>query len=56
MARFFSTTKNEVEKRKHGFGAREMEHSSTFHNIYWPSGLISRYHIKRIWSIQNLRV
>ena len=47
---------NQVEKRKHGFGAREMEHSSTFHKIYWPSGLISRYHIKRIGPIQHLRV
>ena len=42
---------NQVEKRKHGFGAWEMEHSSTFPNIYWPSGLISRYHIKRIGPI-----
>ena len=47
---------NQVEKRKHDFGVWEMEHSSTFLNIYWPSGLISRYHIKRIGPIQHLRV
>ena len=42
---------NQVKKRKHRFGARKIEHSSTFNNIYWPSGLISRYHIRRIGPI-----
>ena len=42
---------NQVEKRKRGFGAWEMEESSTFLTIYWPTGLISRYHVKRIGPI-----
>ena len=42
---------NQVEKRKRNFGAWEMEEGSTFLTIYWPSGLISRYHIKRIGPI-----
>lgn len=42
---------NQVEKRKRGFGAWEMEEGSTFLTIYWPSGLISRYHVKRIGPI-----
>ena len=42
---------NQVEKRKRGFGAWEMEEKSTFLTIYWPSGLISRYHVKRIGPI-----
>jgi hypothetical protein len=42
---------NQVEKRKRGFGAWEMEQGSTFLTIYWPSGLISRYHVKRIGPI-----
>ncbi|MBT5048411.1 MAG: hypothetical protein HOM58_07900 [Rhodospirillaceae bacterium] len=42
---------NQVEKRKRGFGAWEMEEGSTFLSIYWPSGLISRYHVKRIGPI-----
>lgn len=42
---------NQVEKRKRGFGAWEMEQGSTFLTVYWPSGLISRYHVKRIGPI-----
>ena len=42
---------NQVEKRKRGFGAWEMEAESTFLTIYWPTGLISRYHVKRIGPI-----
>jgi hypothetical protein len=42
---------NQVEKRKRGFGAWEMEEESTFLTIYWPTGLISRYHVKRIGPI-----
>lgn len=42
---------NQVEKRKRGFGAWEMDQGSTFLTIYWPSGLISRYHVKRIGPI-----
>ena len=42
---------NQVEKRKRNFGAWEMENESTFLTIYWPSGLISRYHVKRIGPI-----
>ena len=42
---------NQVEKRKRNFGAWEMEESSTFLTIYWPTGLISRYHVKRIGPI-----
>ena len=42
---------NQVEKRKRNFGAWEMEYGSTFLTIYWPSGAISRYHVKRIGPI-----
>ena len=42
---------NQVEKRKRGFGAWEMEEGSTFLTVYWPTGLISRYHVKRIGPI-----
>lgn len=42
---------NQVEKRKRGFGAWEMEQGSTFLTVYWPTGLISRYHVKRIGPI-----
>ena len=42
---------NQVEKRKRNFGAWEMEEGSTFLTIYWPSGLISRYNVKRIGPI-----
>lgn len=42
---------NQVEKRKRNFGAWEMEVDSTFLTIYWPSGSISRYHVKRIGPI-----
>ena len=42
---------NQVEKRKRGFGAWEMEEKSTFLTIYWPSGVITRYHVKRIGPI-----
>ena len=42
---------NQVEKRKRGFGAWEMEEGSTFLTVYWPTGLITRYHIKRIGPI-----
>lgn len=42
---------NQVEKRKRGFGAWEMEEGSTFLSVYWPTGSISRYHVKRIGPI-----
>lgn len=42
---------NQVEKRKRGFGAWEMESGSTFLTIYWPTGAITRYHVKRIGPI-----
>lgn len=42
---------NQVEKRKRNFGAWEMDEASTFLTIYWPTGLISRYHVKRIGPI-----
>lgn len=42
---------NQVEKRKRTFGAWEMEDGSTFLTVYWPSGLITRYHVKRIGPI-----
>lgn len=42
---------NQVEKRKRNFGAWEMEAASTFLTIYWPTGAISRYHVKRIGPI-----
>jgi hypothetical protein len=42
---------NQVEKRKRNFGAWEMEEGSTFLTVYWPSGLITRYSVKRIGPI-----
>ncbi|MDA1325541.1 MAG: hypothetical protein O3C34_12410 [Proteobacteria bacterium] len=42
---------NQVEKRKRNFGAWEMEAASTFLTIYWPTGSITRYHVKRIGPI-----
>ena len=42
---------NQVEKRKRSFGAWEMEDGSTFLSVYWPTGAISRYHVKRIGPI-----
>jgi len=42
---------NQVEKRKRGFGAWEIEAKNTFLTIYWPSGRISWYHVKRIGPI-----
>ena len=42
---------NQVEKLKRGFGAWEMEEGSTFLTVYWPSGLITRYSVKRIGPI-----
>ena len=42
---------NQVEKRKRGFGAWEMEDGSNFLTVYWPTGLITRNNDKRIGPI-----
>ena len=42
---------NQVENKKRTFGAWEMAKESTFLSIYWPSGNIARYTIKRIGPI-----
>lgn len=39
---------NQVEKRKRTFGAWEMEAGSRFLNIFWPSGRVTQYYVKRI--------
>lgn len=42
---------NQVATKKRTFGAWEMEEKSGFLTIYWPTGGITRYNIKRIGPI-----
>ncbi len=42
---------NQEENRKRTFGAWEMEQESAFLTVYWPSGAISAYTVKRIGPI-----
>lgn len=42
---------NQTEKRRRTFGAWEMAPGSSFLIVYWPTGSVSRYTVKRIGPI-----
>jgi hypothetical protein len=42
---------NQVEKKKRTFGAWEMEVKSNYLKVYWPTGNITAYSVKRIGPI-----
>jgi hypothetical protein len=42
---------NQTEKRRRTFGAWEMAPDSSFLIVYWPTGSITRYMVKRIGPI-----
>ena len=44
---------NQVEKKKRTFGAWEMEAKSNYLMIYWPTGNITAYNVKRIGPIPH---
>jgi hypothetical protein len=42
---------NQVDKKKRTFGAWEMELESSYLKVYWPTGSITTYNVKRIGPI-----